>query len=179
MEININYDGLLYRLKRLDEDASLIYGNENRFDCIIVGGSALILLRCLERATHDIDVLESSPQLRELFEKYDFNQRVNAYIDNFPYNYQDRFVKIDIDTKTINYYTASLEDIIIAKLCSYRDTDYDDVTQPDILDKINWDLLEQLSKEAKDSALNDKDYNSFLFNYNEYVRRYKRERTDI
>lgn len=48
-------DDLRKRLERLDEDADLMIDNNDRYQMVIVGGSAFILLGKLTRATHDID----------------------------------------------------------------------------------------------------------------------------
>ncbi len=66
-------DDLLERLDRLDEDASLMFGDDERFRLVIVGGGALILLECILRATHDVDVISASPELLCLLDKYDIN----------------------------------------------------------------------------------------------------------
>ena len=83
-------DDLRKRLERLDEDADLMIDNEDRYQMVIVGGSAFILLGKLTRATHDIDALSVPKELYSLLGKYDINTDVEAYIDNFPYNFQDR-----------------------------------------------------------------------------------------
>lgn len=78
MELAMNHNELLKRLRRLDEDVSLLYENDERLHCVIVGGSALILLNCITRATHDIDVVKCSNEIRDLLHKYDFNERVQT-----------------------------------------------------------------------------------------------------
>ena len=80
-------DDLRKRLERLDEDADLLIDNDDRYQMVIVGGSAFILLGKLTRATHDIDALSVPKELYGLLGKYDINTDVEAYIDNFPYNY--------------------------------------------------------------------------------------------
>lgn len=167
---------LLERLIRLDEDAALLFDDERRFRLVIVGGSALILLEAITRATHDIDALDVSLELRELLDKYDINCRVQAYINNFPYNYEDRLRKIPIEGQKIDFYTASLEDIVIAKLFSYRDTDRQDLIDEKVIQAIDWKKLDVLAKdedEIKASVLNDRCYQDFLYDYKEYVRRYR------
>ena len=77
-------DDLIQRLKDLDEEASLLFGEAERLHMVIVGGGALILMELLPRATHDIDVLDSSRKLHSLMESYDINTRVQTYINNFP-----------------------------------------------------------------------------------------------
>jgi hypothetical protein len=177
MKVNIvselNRDELLERMKRLDEDISLIYEKGERLICVIVGGSALVLLNCIARATHDIDVIKCSGEVHILLQKYDFNGQVQTYINNFPYNFEDRFVKLNLETKAVDFYTASLEDIVIAKLFSGRTVDYADIREKCVLGKIDWQLLDNLSKEVKLSALNERNYNEFLEKYNEYVSRWK------
>ena len=65
---------------------------------------------------------------------------------------------------------------MIAKLFSYRDTDRQDIITDTVIKSLDWDLLEQIAKaddEVKLNALNERNYNDFLFNYEEYVRRYR------
>ena len=109
-----------------------------------------------------------------LLERYDINAQVTAYINNFPYNYEDRLHKLDIESRKIDFYTTSLEDIVIAKLCSYRDTDRQDVISPEVIKALDWDLLEKLATDEDELKANisDRGYSEFLYNYEEYVRRY-------
>jgi len=173
--LELSRDELLTRLKRLDEDAELLYGKDVRFHLVIVGGGALILQEYLSRATHDIDALSSSKELHRLMEKYDINGRVQTYINNFPYNYEDRLVLL-FQGEAIDFFTASLEDIVIAKLYSYRDTDLLDIESPEILKFLNWELLEHLAtddNEAHASALNESNYAQFRCAYEKYVEEYR------
>lgn len=172
----MQYADLYERLKRLDEDAALLYDDARRLRLTIVGGSALILLEVISRATLDMDALEASPELLKLMERYDINCRVQTYINNFPYNFEDRLKKVPIEGKKIDFYTASLEDIVIAKLFSAREVDRQDIISEKVLQNIDWNRLEHLAMaedELKASVLNDKNYAEFLVNYEEYVRRYR------
>ncbi|MCF0121431.1 MAG: hypothetical protein HUJ65_07310 [Oscillospiraceae bacterium] len=169
-------EDLLDRLSRLDEDADLLFDDDRRFRMVIVGGSALILLEIITRATHDIDALDVSPEIVNLLEKYDINTRVSAFINNFPYNYEERLVPVRLNGRRIDFYTASLEDIVIAKLYSGRATDVQDIIDPRVLREIDWDRLEALATsedEAKASALNEYRYKEFLDSYHTYVGRWK------
>jgi len=169
-------DDLMERLRRLDEDAYLLYPGEERFRLVIVGGSALILLEVISRSTLDIDAIHASQEIRGLLERYDINCDVQTYINNFPYNYEDRIKHLPIQGKKIDFFTASLEDIVIAKLFSYRDTDRQDIVRDSVIKALDWDLLDQIARsdeEVKLNALNERNYQDFLFNYEEYVRRYK------
>ena len=98
------------------------------------------------------------------------------YLNNFPYNYEDRIKPLPIQGKKIGFFTASLEDIVIAKLFSPRDTDRQDIIKDSVIKALDWDLLDQIARsdeEVKLNALNERNYQDFLFNYEEYVRRYK------
>ena len=170
-----SYSELIDRLKRLDEEASFTLTTADRCHVVIVGGSALILQKHLETSTHDIDAISASRELFSLLEKYDINTRVQAYINNFPYNYEDRLVPIFTGRK-VDYFTVSLEDIVVAKLYASRPQDIIDISSEDVLNQIDWSLLEKLvvdSDEARASALNDQNYNSLLAAYASYAERYK------
>ena len=172
----MQYADLYERLKRLDEDAALLYDDAKRLRLTIVGGSALILLEVISRATLDVDALEASPELLKLMERYDINCRVQTYINNFPYNFEDRLKKVPIEGKKIDFYTASLEDIVIAKLFSEREVDRQDIISEKVLQNLDWNRLEHLAMaedELKASVLNEKNYAEFSVNYEEYVRRYR------
>ena len=109
-------------------------------------------------------------------EKYDINTRVGTFVNNFPYNYDERIVPVRLNGRRIDFYTASLEDIVIAKLYSARPSDRQDVIAPEVLRMLDWELLETLATaedEARASALNDFQYWEFRETYGEYVRRYR------
>lgn len=179
----MNQAEILERLDRLDMEAFTTIDTPHVYKMIIVGGSGLVLLGVISRATQDIDVLEASPEIRHLLSKYDANLRVSTYINNFPYNFEDRLVLLPVGGRKIMFYACSLEDIVVAKLYSPRDTDRQDLLSPNVLNNLDWERLKHLAldeNEAKASALNDKRYRDFLYDYNEYVRSYgPHEGTDI
>ena len=111
-----------------------------------------------------------------MLDRYDINCDVQTYINNFPYNYEDRLKPLPIRGRKIDCFTASLEDIVIAKLFSCRDTDRQDIITDTVIKALDWNLLEQIARsddEVRLNALNERNYNDFLFNYEEYVRRYR------
>jgi hypothetical protein len=174
--MELHYDDLIERLLRLDEDAALLDNSDARFHLVIVGGGALILWEYVSRATHDIDALDASQKIQSLLAKYDINTRVAAFMNNFPYNYETRLRPLPIKGKKIDFYTASLEDIVIAKLYSPRDTDLFDIETARVRKDIDWELLETLAladDEAKGSALNEQNYQDFLQNYQKYIERFR------
>ena len=147
--------------------------NNDRYQMVIIGGSAFILLGKLTRATHDIDALSVPKELYGLLGKYDINTDVEAYIDNFPYNFQDRLQSLPFGGAKVQFYTPSLEDLVIAKLCSFRDTDKADVESEAVRNSLDWDLLEHLATdedELRASILNDWQYRDFYIRYQAYRR---------
>lgn len=172
----LSHENLIQRLEELDEEASLRFDSAERMSLIIVGGSALVLMEYIARGTHDIDAMEASGQLQDLLQDYDVNLNVQTYINNFPYNYLDRVKPLPIKGKIIDFYTASLEDIVIAKLYSYRDKDHEDICSPKVLQALDWEKLHFLATsndEAKASALNEYRYGEFLSRFEEYEERYR------
>ena len=169
----MNKDGLYQRMLQIDRDAFIMYGGDDRYHLVIVGGGALILMGYIPRSTHDFDVLSASRVLHELLCKYDMNTHVVAYGNNFPYNYEDR-LNLIWSGKKIDFYTASLEDIVIAKLCADRPQDKEDVIA--VAKFLDWDVLEHLAiddNELKSSILNDRNYYDFVNSYHEFTRRYR------
>lgn len=168
----LHRDDIEKRLLQLDEAAALMFDDDSLFRIVIVGGSALVLLEYIVRATHDVDALQSPLCLIELMSDYDIDRRVVSYESHFPYYYEDRLVPIDIPSRKIRYFSASLEDIVIAKLHAGRLQDYEDITSDTVLADMNWSLLEQLKNEVKESTLsiNCESYKDFLTAYDNYVR---------
>ncbi len=167
---------LLERLRRLDEDADLIFDDDRKFEMVVVGGSALILMNSISRATHDIDAINVPHELIGLLDKYDINTQAETYINNFPYNFESRLIPIELETRKIRFFTASLEDIVIAKLCSVRDTDRSDLVEETVLRALNWELLDFLATdedELRASILNDWRYADFKANYEDYKGRFR------
>lgn len=173
----LSRNDLVQRLQDFDEEIYLLYGENFHFDIVIVGGGALLLMNLTDRVTHDIDVISSVPdKLQKYMAAYDINTRVAAYSFNFPFNYPDRKKKLDLTGKCLDFYTVSLEDIVISKLYACRDSDMLDITAPAVLKDINWDLLHKLATaedEAKASALNERNYLEFKARFDEYEGRYR------
>ena len=52
---------ILDRLDKMDMEAFVTLDNSEMYQMIIVGGSGLVLLGILSRATQDIDTIQASP----------------------------------------------------------------------------------------------------------------------
>ena len=104
------------------------------------------------------------------------NTDMEAYIDNFPYNFQDRLQPLPFGGTKVQFYTPSLEDLVIAKLCSFRDTDKADVESEAVQNSLDWDLLEHLATDEdglRASILYDWRYRDFYIRYQAYVERWR------
>lgn len=166
-------------LRDIDEEASLALGPR---DClvsvVIVGGSAFMLRDLTARpATHDIDVLSADSSVRAILSRYpNVNGMVGAHADEIPYNFEDRLVRILPNTKTIAYWTPSLEDLVVMKLYAWRPNDVTDLTSPAVIKSLNWELLDHLvfdDDEAKASALVERRYQEMVSIYLHYREAYR------
>lgn len=172
----MNKDELINKLKALDEEIYMILPNENRINMTIVGGGALILQGYLNRVTLDIDLVDIYyPVLNPILEKYDVNCRSNAFVDCMAENYASRLTKVNIETKIIDYYTLSLEDLVIMKLFSSRGKDHEDIRNKNVLDNLDWAKLDVIiSSGEADTSFNQRRYKEFLSRYLEYVKECKK-----
>lgn len=58
--MEMNKAEIIKRLMSVDNDMSLLDTTADTYSCIIVGGSALVLLEKIYRSTHDIDSINAS-----------------------------------------------------------------------------------------------------------------------
>ncbi len=65
-----NESEILKKLMQLDSDMALLDTSDDMYTCVIVGGSALVLMDKIYRSTHDIDSIESSERIKPLLEVY-------------------------------------------------------------------------------------------------------------
>lgn len=166
-------DEIIQRLLQVDKDMSLLDSTSDTYDCVIVGGSALVLLKKIYRSTHDIDSINASDEIKPLLEAYNINMNVRAYVMNFPDDYIDRIIKVDISTSKVNFYTVSLEDLVVSKLCSNREKDVQDIENELVYKDLNWELMDELIEEVCYGMLTDHDVNLLKMNYENYKERFQ------
>ena len=171
--MEMNKAEIIKRLMSVDNDMSLLDTTADTYSCIIVGGSALVLLEKIYRSTHDIDSINASDEIKQLLELYNINMNVNAYRINFPENYLERIVKVNIPTKKVNFYTLSLEDLVVSKLCAMRGKDIEDIENELVYNSLDWDLLDRLVDDVCYGMLTDFDKNILLEHYKDYKERFK------
>ena len=172
----MNKNELISKLVALDEEVSMVLPNDERINMTIVGGGALILQGYLNRITLDIDLIDIYyPILMPILEKYDVNCRSNTFVDCLAENYTSRLVKVNLSTKIIDYFTLSLEDLVIMKLFSTRGKDHQDIREKGIIEKLNWGLLDSIISSGEvDVSFNERRYKEFLSRYHEYVEECKK-----
>ncbi len=171
--MSLQREDIIKRLIQVDKDMCLLDSSADVFTCVIVGGSALVLLNKIYRSTHDIDSIDASSEIKPLLDAYNINMNVNAYRVNFPDNYLDRIVKVDIPTTKVNFYTLSLEDLVVSKLCSMREKDVEDLENELVYKSLNWDLLDKLIEDVCYGLLTDYEVNILRENYKKYKEDFK------
>jgi len=164
---NTERDRLLETLRQFDRAVALECPGCS-FELVIVGGGALVLLGVLSRPTDDIDAVRFPAELHPLMEQFGLSGRVIAYESHFPYNFEDRLVPVEFPYRAVRCHTASLEDLVVSKLYSDRDTDASDIREPDVLEALDWELLAKAAREAEMSKLGDRRYRDMLRNYESY-----------
>lgn len=173
----MNKEDVLQRLKHLDMAAYLRIKDSKRYSCVIVGGGALMLLGLSDRVTYDIDILKSDipKELFDVMDDLDINTNVMAYNNNFAENYLERAKLVELETEKIDFYTISLEDLIISKIAAYREKDIYDIMDIEIMKQVDYELLDKLAEDIKYGMLNDYDVRMFEYGYNDFVTRAKEE----
>lgn len=170
---------LLDKIRRIDENAffSGTVEQGGRAKMVIIGASALLLCELSQKGvTKDVDVLEAEQVIKRFIsEDRDFNSYCSAYAQCLPYNFEDRLVKIEIETYVIDIYVPSIEDLAVMKLYRWEQPDKSDLTASEFLNKLNWSLLEHLVYSPDEAAAsrstvpeNDRELRNLRFNYKEY-----------
>lgn len=159
------------RLLEFDRAVALTFPGR-AFGLVLVGGGAMALLGCLARPTDDLDALRFDAELVPLMEQYDISGRVVAYENHFGYHVDDRVVPLDLETRAVRVFTASLEDIVASKLYSARDTDAVDVRRPEVLAALDWSALDAVAADMTDSRLSDRRHAEFLGTYRAYRKEF-------
>ena len=160
-------------LLEIDEEVELEVGLGKRFSVVIVGGAAFMLANLTGRnATHDVDVLRADEAIQGVLARHrQLNTQVQVYADRLPKGFEGRLVRIPLETTVADFFRPSTEDLAVMKLYSWRKQDQIDLTSPEVLAELNFDLLDHLvhdEDEAKASSLT-------LLAYRKMVEVYERE----
>lgn len=155
------------RLEDFDRAVCLLHPGRT-FRLVLVGGGALVLVGCIARSTSDLDALVFPPDLAALMEEFDISGRVKAYEDEFAHSFEDRLVPIDVDTKAVECFTASTEDVVVAKLHSPREQDAIDIREPNLLERLDWQRLDEIAAEMERQRFFERRHKEFKISYERY-----------
>lgn len=179
----MNKQELLENLKGLDEEVFFRYGRKNRFKVVIAGGSALLLQDLTARpTTNDIDLFESTEEVRSIMSRYGANARVSGLSQFVPYNFEDRLIPItDIQGTCIDFWALSPEDLVVMKLYRWSESDISDITNRVLLDALDWNVLEHLvygKDEARLSIISEESnsYRELVHRFEQYKSSFKETR---
>jgi len=167
--LDMGYEELRSRLLEFDRAVGLMFPGF-RYELLIVGGGALILMGLLDRPTTDLDVLSFPADLQDLMARYDIRGHAVTFEHNFPFNRDDRRLALDLPTENGVCYTASLEDLVASKLCSPREQDELDIREPAVVAALDWAKLAAVAEEMPQNCLNDRVLGEFRHNYDRYVK---------
>ncbi|YAD76600.1 DUF6036 family nucleotidyltransferase [Bifidobacterium longum] len=121
MDSSFGKEGILSRLRLLDEDLDFRFGGARRFELVISGGSALSIRGLIpSRVTTDIDVLSVPDEVVDLMSAYDMNSHVDTFRYMYPTHWHDRIRPVEFDGSVLDVYTLGNEDLAITKLLSWR-----------------------------------------------------------
>lgn len=174
----LSTDEVKNNLLGLDREVQLICFENNidlhgrMYKVIIAGSSSLILNGINLIMSQDIDVLRLEAQLTgELLAKYNMNTRITTYENCLPYNCEDRVVKLDLETKVLDYYALSIEDAVAGKIYAWRGKDQDHLYNEELLRRIDWQKLRDAIIDLEWSVLNESDMEWVKTRFNVYARR--------
>lgn len=162
-------------LLEIDEEVELEVGLGKRHSVVIVGGAAFMLADLTNRnATHDVDVLRADEAIQKVLVRHrQFNTQVQVYADRLPKGFEGRLVRIPLETTVVNFFRPSTEDLAVMKLYSWRKQDQIDLTSPEMLAELDFDLLDHLvhdEDEAKASSLTSLVYRKMVEVYEREYR---------
>jgi hypothetical protein len=145
----MNVQDILERLEAFDTEMFLEnLQTDRRINIVIIGGAALLLHQCIQRSTNDIDIIQVDGRFSfDMMEKYDMDTRSMAFFGNFSDTMDERYQCVPVNTKVIDYYIPSLEDLVISKLSSDRGKDTQDVMQELVFEKVNLVMLDEILSE--------------------------------
>lgn len=165
---------LVDMLLALDEEVLLSLGEFQKKPAVVIVGGAAFMLRDITRrgVTHDIDILQADRAVREILSHYpNINGAVAAYMDQIPYNFEDRLEVLDIGARAITFLTPSTEDMAVMKLYAERPQDIQDLDSAAASGQIDWALLDRLvhdPDEAQASALSERRYREMVGAYQRF-----------
>lgn len=151
---------LINILKEIDWNASTLYSGkqlQEKVKVVIIGGGALILNDLsLSGSTSDIDIFQITGANENIRKTIFADPRVNgmcqAYSLDIPYNFEDRLIKVDLNTNIVDFFILSQEDLAVMKLYRWAPPDISDLMSREFLATLNWKVLEHLVYDPDEAA---------------------------
>jgi hypothetical protein len=125
-----------------------------KIEIIMLGGTA-VLFHCGDvRVTSDIDIYFQTDKYKDLFLKYNINNRA-TYVANMPENYESRIIRImGNELDNLEVYILSKIDLVLTKTQRLTEKDVDDIEA--LIRKMEENEIKKLI------FLGDKSTNEFL-----------------
>ena len=102
------------------------------------------------------------------------NTNVSAYIGCFADGFVERAIKLELNTQTVDFYTLSLEDLVVSKIASGRTKDMKDIQSRIVLNNIDWEKLDELIDLTSEGMISDFSRRELVDLYEEYRREFKK-----
>lgn len=102
------------------------------------------------------------------------NTNVSAYIGCFADGFVERAIKLELNTHTVDFYTLSLEDLVVSKIASGRTKDMKDIQSRIVLNNIDWEKLDELIDLTSEGMISDFSRRELVDLYEEYRREFKK-----
>lgn len=102
------------------------------------------------------------------------NTNVSAYIGCFADGFAERAIKLELNTHTVDFYTLSLEDLVVSKIASGRTKDMKDIQSRIVLNNIDWEKLDELIDLTSEGMISDFSRRELIDLYEEYRREFKK-----
>ncbi|MBU8908155.1 DUF6036 family nucleotidyltransferase [Desertibacillus haloalkaliphilus] len=129
-----------------------------KIEIVIFGGTA-ILLRDSNRFTSDIDAIinleKEDLRVRKVLHQFSVNENMRSVMEVPPFeDFYPRSVPLSIPLKNLVVRVPIVEDLIISKLFSSRQSEQDekDLIETELLDQANmnklWDMYEEYKKDV-------------------------------
>lgn len=158
MGIFENKEDILNKLADLDYELDSL-NLPDKLEFVIFGGTALLLWSDF-RVTSDIDVIMlndfSSEEIRELLYKHNVSNSMRSVMEIPPVEeFRFRTRRLNIDFNNLDVLLPSVEDLILSKLFSSRQSDRDekDLIESDLLEMADMDKLWELYEHYKKDAI--------------------------
>ncbi|WP_028309565.1 DUF6036 family nucleotidyltransferase [Desulfitibacter alkalitolerans] len=146
---------IIERIIIADTELEEVLQKNERIKLTILGSSAFIIKKYLNRTTRDIDVyITADKRIKEILDNNAINDRCMPII-NICEGFEKRVNKVNLNLKHIEVFVLGDYDLLISKIGTGRPKDLDDIVQSGLIEKIDFNKLESIIKEELATAVNE------------------------